>query len=208
LVKACIGLAVPGRPIRSLPRRTGAPKASATGRDRSPSVHGGYTRSRQVAQCDGYERSLGELRNGRSDRQRGREQVARHEAGESSSLPAQEVTVQEAILAKVWEEAGGQVFTTDQGESCATTRTARCGPRCARWPGSCTSGTGAWSSPDCAAVVAAKPSEAGSWAEESATGSPPNKGNSSPTRPSGKSSAAYIGYDTFACERTSVLTAR
>src|SRR5215216_5955514 len=29
---------------------------------------------------------------------------------------AREITVQEAILAKVWEEAGGQVFTTDQGE--------------------------------------------------------------------------------------------
>jgi DNA invertase Pin-like site-specific DNA recombinase len=28
---------------------------------------------------------------------------------------AREITVQEAILAKVWEEAGGQVFTTDQG---------------------------------------------------------------------------------------------
>ena len=29
---------------------------------------------------------------------------------------AREITVQEAILAKVWEEAGGQVFTTDHGE--------------------------------------------------------------------------------------------
>ena len=29
---------------------------------------------------------------------------------------AREITVQEAILAKVWEEAGGRVFTTDQGE--------------------------------------------------------------------------------------------
>jgi DNA invertase Pin-like site-specific DNA recombinase len=29
---------------------------------------------------------------------------------------AREITVQEAILAKIWEEAGGQVFTTDQGE--------------------------------------------------------------------------------------------
>jgi hypothetical protein len=30
-----IGLAVPGRPIRSWSRRTGAPEASATGRDRT-----------------------------------------------------------------------------------------------------------------------------------------------------------------------------
>jgi hypothetical protein len=29
---------------------------------------------------------------------------------------AREITVQEAILAKVWEEAGGQVFTIDHGE--------------------------------------------------------------------------------------------
>ena len=29
---------------------------------------------------------------------------------------AREITVQEAILAEVWEEAGGQVFTTDHGE--------------------------------------------------------------------------------------------
>jgi DNA invertase Pin-like site-specific DNA recombinase len=29
---------------------------------------------------------------------------------------AREITVQEAILAKIWEEAGGRVFTTDQGE--------------------------------------------------------------------------------------------
>ena len=35
-VKACIGLAVPGRPIGPRSRRTGAPEASATGRDRNP----------------------------------------------------------------------------------------------------------------------------------------------------------------------------
>ena len=29
---------------------------------------------------------------------------------------AREITVQEAILAKVWEEVGGRFFTTDQGE--------------------------------------------------------------------------------------------
>jgi hypothetical protein len=33
LVEACIGLAVPGRPIGPWSPRTGAPKASATGRD-------------------------------------------------------------------------------------------------------------------------------------------------------------------------------
>jgi hypothetical protein len=36
LVEACIGLAVPGRPIGPWSRRTGAPEASATGRDRTP----------------------------------------------------------------------------------------------------------------------------------------------------------------------------
>jgi hypothetical protein len=36
LVEGCIGLAVPGRPIGPWSRRTGAPQASATGRDRNP----------------------------------------------------------------------------------------------------------------------------------------------------------------------------
>jgi hypothetical protein len=36
LVQACIGLAVPGRPIGPWSRRTGAPQASATGRDGPP----------------------------------------------------------------------------------------------------------------------------------------------------------------------------
>jgi hypothetical protein len=36
MVEACIGLAVPGRPIGPWSRRTGAPEASATGRDRTP----------------------------------------------------------------------------------------------------------------------------------------------------------------------------
>jgi hypothetical protein len=35
-VPACIGLAVPGRPIGPWSPRTGAPEASATGRDRTP----------------------------------------------------------------------------------------------------------------------------------------------------------------------------
>jgi hypothetical protein len=39
LVEACIGLAVPGRQIGPWPRRTGAPEASATGRDRNPDAH-------------------------------------------------------------------------------------------------------------------------------------------------------------------------
>jgi hypothetical protein len=36
-----------------------------TGRDQSPPVHGGYTQSRQVEDCNGHERSPRELRNGR-----------------------------------------------------------------------------------------------------------------------------------------------
>jgi hypothetical protein len=64
-----------GRPIGPWSRRTGAPEASATGRDRSPPVHGGYTRSRQVGECNGHERSPRELRNRRSDSQRSRHQA-------------------------------------------------------------------------------------------------------------------------------------
>jgi hypothetical protein len=74
--RAFIGLAVPGRPIGPWSRRTGAPEASATGRDRSPPVHGGYTRSRQVGGCNGHQRSPREQRYRRSDRQLGRDQVA------------------------------------------------------------------------------------------------------------------------------------
>ena len=47
-VEAGIGLAVPGWPIGPWSRRTGAPEASATGRDRSPPASGGYTPSRQI----------------------------------------------------------------------------------------------------------------------------------------------------------------
>jgi hypothetical protein len=39
VVKACIGLAVPGRPIGPWSRRTGAPEASTTRRDRNPDAH-------------------------------------------------------------------------------------------------------------------------------------------------------------------------
>jgi hypothetical protein len=55
---------------RSWSRRTGAPEASATRRDRSPPVHGGYTRSRRVTERNGHERSPRELRNRSSARQR------------------------------------------------------------------------------------------------------------------------------------------
>jgi hypothetical protein len=86
LAQACIGLAVPGRPIGPWSRRTGAPKASATRRDRSPPVHGGYTRSWQVGECNGHERSPRELRNRRPDRQRSCHQDTLQVAGQSSSL--------------------------------------------------------------------------------------------------------------------------
>jgi hypothetical protein len=61
-------------------------KASATGRDR-PLVHSGYTRSRQVGECNGHERSRPVTRNHRSENQRSRYQAAYEEAGQSSSLP-------------------------------------------------------------------------------------------------------------------------
>jgi hypothetical protein len=74
---------------------------------------------------------------------------------------AREITVQEAILAKVWEEAGGRGSPPTRARSCATTPTTPCGPRCGRWLGSCTSWTGAWSWPGCAVAVGSRPSGAG-----------------------------------------------
>ena len=56
---------------------------------------------------------------------------------------AREITVQEAILAKVWEEAGGQVFTTDHGEVQRDDPDDPMRTAMRRWPGSCTSWTGA-----------------------------------------------------------------
>jgi hypothetical protein len=44
------------------------PEAPATGRDRSPPVHGGYTRSRQIAECNGHERPREVARSHRSSR--------------------------------------------------------------------------------------------------------------------------------------------
>ena len=91
-LNACIGLAVPGRPIGPWSPRTGAPEASATGRDRCQPVHGGYTRCWHVEECNGYQRSPRELRNRRSDHQRSRHQAALHEAGQGSSLPTRTAT--------------------------------------------------------------------------------------------------------------------
>ncbi len=73
-----------GTPASALPC---PPGASATGRDRSPPVHGGYRRCRQVAECNGHQRSRRELRNRRSGRERSRHQAPLQAAGRSSSLP-------------------------------------------------------------------------------------------------------------------------
>jgi hypothetical protein len=78
---------MPGRPIGPWSRRTGAPEASATERDRSLPVHGGYTRSRQVGECNGHERSRAVARSRRSSRQNSHDLVALQKAGRSSSLP-------------------------------------------------------------------------------------------------------------------------
>jgi hypothetical protein len=72
---------------RSLSQRTGAPQASASRRDRSPPVHGGYTRSRQVGECNGHQRSRRVLRKRRSAHQVSRDQGTFQAAGQSSSLP-------------------------------------------------------------------------------------------------------------------------
>jgi DNA invertase Pin-like site-specific DNA recombinase len=50
---------------------------------------------------------------------------------------AREITVQEAILAKVWEEAGGRVFITDQGEIQRDDPDDPMRTAMRRWPGSC-----------------------------------------------------------------------
>jgi hypothetical protein len=96
-----------GQPTWS--RRTGAPKASATRRDRSPPVHAGYTRSRQVEECNGHERSPKESRNRRSDRQRSHHQAALQAAGESSSLPPQ--------LPRALRALGHEAVVTEDGAS-------------------------------------------------------------------------------------------
>jgi hypothetical protein len=63
------------------------PEAPATGRVRSPPVHSGYTRDRQIGECSGHQRSQPVPRNRRSARQHSRHQAALQEAGQSSSLP-------------------------------------------------------------------------------------------------------------------------
>jgi hypothetical protein len=72
---------------RSLSRRTGAPHASATIPDRSRPVHGGYTRSRQVGECNGHQRSRRLLRNRRSADHSSHDQGTLQSAVRSSSLP-------------------------------------------------------------------------------------------------------------------------
>jgi hypothetical protein len=70
---ARIDPAVPDQPIRSL---IAEDRSAAGVRDRpgpEPPVHGGYTRSRQVEERNGHERSPRELRNRRSGRQRRRQ---------------------------------------------------------------------------------------------------------------------------------------
>jgi len=89
-----------GRGVTSTPnpvgsptvRSTRAPEASATRRDRSPPVHRGSTRSRQVQDCNGHQRSPRELRNRSSYLQRSHHQAALQVAGQSSSLPTHAVT--------------------------------------------------------------------------------------------------------------------
>jgi hypothetical protein len=62
-VKALIGLAVPGRPIGPWSRRTGAPEASATGRDRNPEpAHGLLTGLAATGRDGAGQPPLGERR--------------------------------------------------------------------------------------------------------------------------------------------------
>jgi hypothetical protein len=113
---------------------------------------------------------------------------------------AREITVQEAILAKVWEEAGGRVVTSDQGEILRDDpddpmRTAM------------RKMAGVMYELDRRLVVARlrrgrrlKAERGGLPAAGSATGSPPNASSSCPTRPSGTSPAASVGCIGTACQ--------
>jgi hypothetical protein len=78
-VEARFGLAVPGRPIGPWSRRTGAPEASATGRDR-PSVRAGSVAHRDHRGTSGHQRSPAAKRSSRSAglqlKQLGRRQLA------------------------------------------------------------------------------------------------------------------------------------
>jgi hypothetical protein len=112
---------------------------------------------------------------------------------------AREITVQEAILAKVWEEAGGQVFTTDHGEVQRDDPDDPMRTAMRKMAGSWMSWTGAWSSPGYAAAAGSRPSGAGSPAVASATGSPQPTSNWCPIKPSGRSPAASIGCTEAAC---------
>ena len=106
----------------------------------------------------------------------------------------------------MWEEAGGHVFTTDQGEVPRDDpddpmRTAM------------RKMAGVMYELDRRLVVARlrrgrrlKAKRGGFAGGGSATGSPPNASNSSPTRPSGKSPAVYIGSIGAACRSERSLT--
>jgi hypothetical protein len=74
-------------------RRTGAPKTSATRRDRSPPVHGRYTSNRQVGECKGHGRSPRELRNAGQTASAAATQATLQVAGQSSSLPTHSVMI-------------------------------------------------------------------------------------------------------------------
>ena len=90
LVEACIGLAVPGRPIGPWSRRTGAPKASATGRDRKPPlVRAGSAADGQTMDNSGHERALTDRRNRRSSDLQAPDLWRRRRPQWSSSLPTQ-----------------------------------------------------------------------------------------------------------------------
>jgi hypothetical protein len=81
------------RPCRARPadRSLVAEDRSAGGvrdrADRSLPLHGGYTRSRQVEECNGHERSRAVAMNRRSSRQHSHDLVVLQKAGRSSSLP-------------------------------------------------------------------------------------------------------------------------
>jgi hypothetical protein len=84
-LQALIGLAVPGRPIGPWSRRTGAPEASATGRNRT-SVRAGSVAHRDHTGTGGHQRSPTAKRTCRSTSLQLR-QLAQRQAADQIVVP-------------------------------------------------------------------------------------------------------------------------
>ena len=96
------GLTVPDPAIPPQSSRAERRKRPRPDAGRCLLVHGGYTRSRQVGECNGHQWSPTVTRNGRSAGQRSRYQAALDEAGRSSSLPTRLPRALRALAHDAW----------------------------------------------------------------------------------------------------------